>query len=237
MRAGFAGWRLVFTARADLRALADDFAYNASAHGAGSGAGVRDDRGYCTYKCAQSRRCPDAATLIRGFELFYLFVGAPVDLIELGSRVIDELGDLVHDIGHFSVQIGLVHDRHPVVHVHAVHAVDHVAGVVGVEPVSSAADALCDIGVRMCLLALSVRDVRPGIGGRRGPQASEDGRRVWPCRHARAGANRYHNETPRALQTSNGPPSVARLSVHVAVSASVAGPGRMLATYRRMSSM
>jgi hypothetical protein len=97
--------------------------------------------------------------LIRRFELFYLLVGDPVDLIELGSRVIDELCHLVDDIGHFSVQIGLVHHRHPVAHVHAVHAVDHVAGVVGVEPVSSAADPLCGIGVRAGLLAQTIRDV------------------------------------------------------------------------------
>jgi hypothetical protein len=83
--------------------------------------------------------------------------------------VIDELCDLVHDIGHCSVQIGLIHDRHPVAHVHAVHAIDHVTGIVGIEAFNSAANVVCDSGIRICLLAQPIRGVRPSIGGSRGP--------------------------------------------------------------------
>jgi hypothetical protein len=71
----------------------------------------------------------------------------------LASRVIDELCDLVHDVGHCSVQIGLIHDRHPVAHVHAMHAIDHVPGIVGIEAVSSAANLIRDSGIRIRLLA------------------------------------------------------------------------------------
>jgi hypothetical protein len=67
--------------------------------------------------------------------LLNLLVGFPIDLIELGAGVVNELGDFIDDGRHAFVQIRLIHHGHRVPHVHAVHAIDHVTGVVWIESV------------------------------------------------------------------------------------------------------
>jgi hypothetical protein len=62
--------------------------------------------------------------------LLDLLVGFPVDLIELGTGVVNELSDLIDHAGHALVEVRLIHHGHGVAHVLAIHAVDHVTGVV-----------------------------------------------------------------------------------------------------------
>jgi hypothetical protein len=86
-------------------------------------------------------------------ELLNLLVGFLVDLIQLGTGVVDELSDLVDDRRHALVQIRLIHHGHRVTHVHAVHAIDHVTGVVWIESIGLPADARSGTGVCIGFLA------------------------------------------------------------------------------------
>jgi hypothetical protein len=85
--------------------------------------------------------------------LLNLIVGLPVDLIELRTGVVNELGDLIDDGRHTLVQVRLIHHGHGVTHVHAVHAIDHVTGVVWIESIGRTADARSRAGVCVGLMA------------------------------------------------------------------------------------
>jgi hypothetical protein len=151
----------------------------------------------------EGRANPTALSL--GLETFYLLVRRPVDLIELGASVIDELGDFVDDTGHRVVKVGLIHHGQRVPHVHLVHAVDQMATVVRIKPISRPADACRNIGIRLRLLAHGVSDIGPGVGRCRRPEAAKDCRRAGPGWHSGAGAYGYQL-IPKSRQIDLGAP-------------------------------
>jgi hypothetical protein len=136
-----AGWRGAVTSstglatRADSCCLNGDFSRDAGAKRLGGGPSSGNDRSYCADKGAQLKGGTDSATLSSSFELLDLLVCHPVDLIELGTGVVDKLSDLIDDCRHLLVQVRLIHHGHGVPHVHAVHAIDHVTGVVWIESI------------------------------------------------------------------------------------------------------
>jgi hypothetical protein len=137
--------------------------------------------------------------------LLDLLVGFPVDLIELGTGVVNELSDLIDDGRHALVQVRLIHHGYGVTHVHAVHAIDDVTGVVWIESIGRSADTRCGTGVCVGLVAQRIGDVGPSVSRCHWPQASEDRRRAlsrghsWPC------TDRYQL-TPKSRQIDFGPP-------------------------------
>jgi hypothetical protein len=127
--------------------LRGDFSCDARAQGLGGSSSRGNDRGYCADKGAQLKGATDSATLSRSLELLNLFVGFPVDLIELRTGVVNELSDFIDDGRHALVEVRLIHHSHRVTHIHAMHAIDHVTGVVWIESVGGSADARSCTGV------------------------------------------------------------------------------------------
>jgi hypothetical protein len=85
--------------------------------------------------------------------LLNLIVGFPVDLIELGTGVVDKLSDLIDNGRHALVQVRLIHHGHSITHVHAVHAIDHVTGIFWIESIGRSADSRSGTGVCVGLVA------------------------------------------------------------------------------------
>jgi hypothetical protein len=237
-----AGWRGAVTSssglatRAESCCLNGDFSRDAGAKRLGGGPSSGNDRSYCADKGTQLKGGADSATLSSSLELLYLLVGFPVDLIELGTGVVDQLSDFIDDRRHALVQVRLIHHGHGVTHVHAVHAIHHVTGVVWIESIGRSADARGGVAIRVRLLVYGVRDVRPGVRRCRRPQAAENRRRTlsrghsWPCTDC-------YQLTPKSWQILNGPPYAARLSDHVASSYDFEGPTRTFQTSSWRSSM
>jgi hypothetical protein len=137
--------------------------------------------------------------------LLNLLVGFPVDLIELGTGVVDELSHFIDDSRHALVQVRLIHHGHGVTHVHAVHAIDHVTGVVRIQSIGRSADTRCGTGVCVGLVAQRIGGVGPSVSRCHWPQASEDRRRALSCGHSWPCTDRYQL-TPKSRQMALGPP-------------------------------
>jgi len=75
--------------------------------------------------------------------------------------VIGQLRNLVDDFCHQAVEIVLVHNSERIAHVHAIHGVDHFAGILRKKAVGSSPDVRRIFGIRSCLGAESVSDIRP----------------------------------------------------------------------------
>jgi hypothetical protein len=130
-----AGLRQSLARIPDSRCQNRDLSSDAGADRLRSRPSLGHDCGYFADQRAQPERRANPAALSSSLELLDLFVGDPVDLVDLGACVVNELGNLVNDGRHALVEVGLIHHRQRVSHIHAVHAVDHVTGVLWVETI------------------------------------------------------------------------------------------------------